>query len=270
MDHRSAGRRDLVLLATTVVGLTRLVDGPLLWLAAGLVLVGVVLGALQVLGEGEPRGVPIESLLLPATAAAAGVFGLRLVPLGPAVLVGVAIVALLIDRSTALEQRLVGLSSPPSVEDRTRVVGLAIGVAFLAFAGVAATVPGGLASDGSVLGPPGGPLVGSDLALLAGADAAFAFLLGYRVSALRLSTVRDAAWSALTYAIVVAIGAGAFRALAVPRLLGPALLTLVFFLWDALHSAGPARRRDPRWLWEIGLLVALGVLVVALNVRLAG
>ena len=58
--------------------------------------------------------------------------------------------------------------------------------------------------------------------------------------------------------------------MAVPRLLGPALLTLVFFLWDALHGTAPARRRDPRWLWEIGLLLVLGVLVAALNVRLTG
>jgi hypothetical protein len=268
MDHRSDGRRDLVLLATAVVGLTRLADGPLLWLAAGLVLVGVLVGALGVLGEGEPRGVPIESLLLPATAALAGVFGLRLLPVGPVVLAGLAVVAVLIDRSVALEQRLEALPTPPSTEDRTRVVGLAVGIAFLAFAGIAATVPGGLVTGGTVLGPPGGALVGSDLALLAGADAAVAFLLGYRVAALRVTTVRDAAWSALTYAIVVAIGAGAVRALAVPRLLGPALLTLVFFLWDALHGTAPTRRRDPRWLWEIGLLVALAIVVVALNTRL--
>jgi hypothetical protein len=268
MDHRSAGRRDLVLLVTTVVGLTRLAEGPLLWLAAGMVLVGVLLGALQVLGEGEPRGVPIESLLLPATAAVAGVFGLRLVPLGPLVLLGLAVIGVLLDRSIALEQRLEALASPPSVDDRTKVVGLATGIAFLGFAGVAATVPGGLVADSSVLGPPGGSLVGTDLALLAGADALLALLLGYRVSALRATTVRDAAWSALTYAVVVAISAGAIRALAVPRLLGPALLTLVFFLWDAFHGAAPTRRRDPRWLWEVGLLIALGVLVIALNTRL--
>jgi hypothetical protein len=74
----------------------------------------------------------------------------------------------------------------------------------------------------------------------------------------------------LTYAIVVAVGAGAIRVLAVPRLLGPALLTLVFFLWDALHGTAPARRRDPRWLWEVGLLLILGILVIFLNSRLQG
>ena len=74
--------------------------------------------------------------------------------------------------------------------------------------------------------------------------------------------------SALSYAIVIAIAAGALRALALPLLLGPALLTLVLFLWDAFHGTAPAGRRDPRWLWEIALLLALGVLVVALNVRL--
>jgi hypothetical protein len=105
---------------------------------------------------------------------------------------------------------------------------------------------------------------------VAAADAFVAFLLGYRLAALRVTIVRDAAWAAVTYAIVVAIGAGAIRALAVPRLLGPAVLTLLLFLWDALHGTAPTRSRDPRWLWEMGLLVALGILVVALNTRLVG
>ena len=58
--------------------------------------------------------------------------------------------------------------------------------------------------------------------------------------------------------------------MAVPRLLGPALLTLVFFLSGRPSWDGSGRRRDPRWLWEIGLLLVLGVLVAALNVRLTG
>ena len=49
---------------------------------------------------------------------------------------------------------------------------------------------------------------------------------------------------------------------------GPAALTLVFYLWDALHATAPARRRDPRFLWETILLAALAVVVVAWNLRL--
>ncbi len=55
------------------------------------------------------------------------------------------------------------------------------------------------------------------------------------------------------------------RFIEVPRLLGPALLTLTFYLWDAFHGAAPSRRRDAGWIWQILLLAALGIAVVALN-----
>ena len=44
----------------------------------------------------------------------------------------------------------------------------------------------------------------------------------------------------------------------------------MFYLWDALHGSAPARRREPRFLWEALLLAALGVVVVLWNVRLRG
>ena len=84
----------------------------------------------------------------------------------------------------------------------------------------------------------------------------------------RYGTAKDAVRSALTYAIVVAVAAGVIQAIDLPRLVGPAALTLVFYLWDALHGTAPARRREPRFLWETILLVALAVVVVAWNVRL--
>ncbi|HLA93186.1 MAG TPA: hypothetical protein VJO36_06610, partial [Actinomycetota bacterium] len=85
---------------------------------------------------------------------------------------------------------------------------------------------------------------------------------------LRSSNVRDVAWFGLTSAIVVAIAAVALRAMEIPRLLGPALLVLVFFLWDAVHGTPPSKLRDPRRVWEIVLLVILGLLVVAWSARL--
>ena len=50
--------------------------------------------------------------------------------------------------------------------------------------------------------------------------------------------------------------------------LGPALLTLAFYLWDAVQAATPARRRDARWIWQIVLLAVLGLAVVAWNLLL--
>ena len=75
-------------------------------------------------------------------------------------------------------------------------------------------------------------------------------------------------WSALTYALAIAIGAAALRAMGIPRLIGPALLTLLFYLWDAFAGAAPSRRRDGRWLWQTGLLAVLGLAVIAWNLLL--
>ena len=70
-DDGPAARRDLAIAAVTGVGLSRLLDGDAVWLVAGLVLGAMLLGALQVLAEDDPAaetgGVPIESLILPAS-----------------------------------------------------------------------------------------------------------------------------------------------------------------------------------------------------------
>ena len=67
------------------------------------------------------------------------------------------------------------------------------------------------------------------------------------------------------YGIAIAIAAAALRFVQIPRLMGPALLTLTFYLWDAFHAASPTRRRDVRWLWQTILLAILGIVVIGLN-----
>ena len=89
-----------------------------------------------------------------------------------------------------------------------------------------------------------------------------AALLGYRAASLRVNNVRDALWSAATYAAAIAIGAAALRAMEIPRLIGPALLTLT--------GTAPSRRRDIRWIGRIVLLAGLGVIVAAWNLALRG
>jgi hypothetical protein len=54
----------------------------------------------------------------------------------------------------------------------------------------------------------------------------------------------------------------------IPRLIGPALLTLAFYLWDAFHGVTPARRRDLRWAWQTLALVAVGIVVILWNLLL--
>ncbi len=271
--HRSlalevpAARRDLALLVVVIVGLARLLDGPLNWLVAILLLAATLLGSLQVLGQLDvpetEHGVPIESLILPAIAAIGCLGAIGLVPVGALMVPALAATAFLVDRTLVLEERILLADQSLSAEDRSSVLVATLLVGFVAFVGVGALVPGGLAGGPGETVP---PLAGADLLLLAGADAVVAGLLGYRAAALRMTMLRDVLWSALTYAIAIAIGAAALRAMAIPRLIGPALLTLGFYLWDTLHGATPSRRRDPRWIWQTLLLLVLGVIVAGWNV----
>ena len=264
-----AGQRDLALVAVTVVGLSRLVEPPLVWLVAALLLGAVVLGALQVLADElapaeAESGVAIEALILPSVAAVACVGAIRLVPFGLWLVPALAVTWLLVRRALALEARINRATSGLTADDQTAVLVMILLVSFIGFSGVAAMVPGAL------IGPPDahGTLPETNLLVLAIGDGIIAGLLGYRAVALRLPRLSDALLSAGTYAAAIAIGAAALRAMEIPRLVGPALLTLAVYLWDALTGATPARRRELRWLWQIGLLAALGLVVTAWNLML--
>lgn len=260
-------RRELVLAAVTVVALSRFADGPGVWAVAGLLVGAILLGALHIVEEagGETGAARIESLITPAIAAFACVGVIRLVPVGLGLVPALAGVALILDRTIRTEARLATRHRGPNESERARVLVEAIVVSFLAFLGAAALVPGGLPEPGGPVAP---PLSEGALLALAGADAVVAGLLGYRAAALRVSTLPAAVWSAATYAAAIAIAAAALRAADLPRLVGPAMLTLVFFLWDAFHGAEPARRRDPRWIWQTVILAALGLVVVVWNLGL--
>lgn len=274
-DPLAAARRDLVLVAVSVVGLAAFLDGPASWLVALLLLGGVLVASLQVLGgieaPGLDDGVPIEALILPAVAAIGCLGAIRLVPVGLFLVPALAAAALLVDRALVLEARILRAEQGLGPADRSAVLVATLLIGFVAFVGAAALVPGGLAGSGSTAGGGGagaGALPASDLLVLAVADAIVAGLLGYRAAALRVTSLRDALWSAGTYAVAIAIGAAALRAMSIPRLIGPALLVLAFYLWDAVHGAPPSRRRDPRWIWQTAVLVGLGIVVAAWNSRI--
>jgi hypothetical protein len=269
----TARRRDLEIVATTLVGMAAVLSGPLVWVAAGLLLAAMLVGTLQVLAAddeyrlGGDAGVPVESLILPAVAAIGCLGAIRLVPIGLAIVPALAATALLIDRTLLLETRLAASEQAPTADDRSLALVTTLVVALVAFVGVAAVVPGGIAG----LEPAGAPVAAfplGNLLVLGLADAFIAALLGYRAAALRAINLAEALWSALTYGVAIAIGAAAIRAMGIPRLVGPALLMFVFYLWDVLHGATPARRRDPRWIWQTALLAGLGALVALWNLRL--
>ncbi len=267
-------RRDLAFAAVTVVGLSRLIEPPTVWLVAILLLGAMLLGALQVLGDesahgGSGLGTPVESLILPAVAAVACVGVIRLVPFGLWLAPALALTWLVVARTLALEARLAADDEEIDDDARTNVLVTTLIVGFLAFVGIGASVLGGLVQPGTG-GAAGGPLPESDLIVLAAGDAVVAFLLGYRAAALRLVSAREVVFAAATYAAAIAIGAAAVRAMEIPRLLGPALLTLAFYLWDAVNASTPARRRDARWIWQTVLLGVLGAAVIAWNLLLRG
>lgn len=261
-----AARRDLALLVVAIVGLARLLDGPLAWVVAGLLLAATMLASLEILGRldgpGTEGGVPIESLILPSVAAIGCLGAIDLVPVGILLVPALAATAFLVDRALILEERILVSERGLTPEDRSAVLVATLLIGFVAFVGAGTQAPGGLVGGA---GSPTVPLSGADLAVIALADAVVAGLLGYRAAALRVVTFRDALWSAATYGLAIAIGAAALRAMAIPRLIGPALLTLAFYLWDAFHGTAPSRRRDPQWIWQTLVLALIGVLVVGWN-----
>lgn len=269
MDPRHAQRRELLILAIAVIGLSRLLDGPLIWLVAGVAATAVAFGTAAFLSDGDLRDAPLDGVILPAVAAAAALGAIRLVPLGVALVPALAAAWLLLDRVLVFESRLAPRATDSTADDRSIAVGYSILIAFLAFAGIAAFVQGGLVepalAPGTLLMP---PIPEQLIVLIAAGDALVAALLGFRVSVLRERSFRDALWSAATYAAVVAIAAAGVRAVALPRLLAPALLVLVFFVWDGVHGGPPAKRRDPRWIWQTVLLTALGIAAIAWNLAL--
>ena len=268
-------RRDLEIVATTVVGMAAVLSGPLVWVAGALLLAAMLFGTLQVIAATEDdrlpggAGIAVESLILPAVAAIGCLGAIRLVPLGLAVVPALAATAFLIDRALAVETKLAASVQAPTEDDRSLTLVTMLIVALVAFVGIAAVVPGGIAGLERA-GAPVNPLPLGNLLLLGLADAFIAGLLGYRAAALRATSLREALWSALTYGVAIAIGAAAIRAMGIPRLIGPALLMFLFYLWDVLHGASPARRRDPRWIWQTALLAALGAAVAFWNLRLVG
>lgn len=266
------GARDLAIAVAVVVGLARFAPDAFVWPIAVALLAGAFFGALQVVAEADPAsgsaGVAVESLILPAGAALAALGAMRLVPVGVVLLPALLLAGGLVGIVMVTELRLARASGPPSSNDRTAVLLQVLLVGFLGFAGVATLVPGGLPNPTE----PGTPSAPDAIAVIGQAlgDAVIGFLLGYRTAALRTSSLRDVAWFGVTAAVVVAIAAVALRSIEIPKILGPALLVLVFFLWDAIHSGGPVRRRDPWRIWETALLAVLAVVVIGWSIGIRG
>jgi hypothetical protein len=269
-----SGARDLAIAVGVIVGLSRFAPDAYAWPIAIVLLAGVILASLQVVGEADPaaqsKGVAVESLLLPGAAAIAVLGAIRMVPLGIVLVPAIVIAGGVVGLALVTELRLARASGPPSSPDRTAALIEVLVIGFLGFAGIATLVPGGLPVPGS--GGVAGSVGSNALEVIAqaGGDGVLAFLLAYRVAALGSSNLRDVAWFGFTGAAVVAIAAVALRSIEIPRVLGPALLVLVFFLWDAIHSGGSVRRRDRRRVWETAALAVLAIVVIGWTAGIRG
>ena len=255
MDPRRLARRELTILAVVVLALTRVTDGPALVAVTGLFLAVLVMGALVIFAEGEPAGVPIESLMPVAAAGIAAVAIVRVVPVGALLLPAIGAAALLIHVVVGVEARITSQARTPDERDRRSVLWASLATCFVAFIGLpTAVVDVGLSAAWAAWAA----------WALSIAEGTVAALLGYRLAALRRPDLRSAAFSALTYGAIIGLAGAALRVLALPRLVEPALLVLVFYLWDAVHATKPARRRGVRWMLELAVLAVLGVAVVFL------
>ena len=108
-----------------VVGLSRLLEPPAVWLVAIFLLGAMLLGTLQVLADEAPPaeaaiGVPVESLILPAVAAVACLGAIRLVPFGLWLAPALLVTWLLVGRTLALEARIDRPAEGLTADDRPR------------------------------------------------------------------------------------------------------------------------------------------------------
>jgi hypothetical protein len=268
-------RRETRLLAVLTMGLVAVASLPLLapsatldwraqWLVGLLVAAGTAFGAFQIFGEEEPRGVPIDSLITPglvALAIYAAVPAAVWLGVHPVLALPAAVAVGLVLVRTALDAELpfVRLGGVTAAGDRRTVEALLLGAAFLCFIGVAATVPGGWPLP--ELNHPGDPLTDSVIPMGV-ADAAIAFFVGYRLTALS-GPVNAVGWASGTYGVLLGVAAVLFRWLAIPGLMGPALLAVVLYLRSIVRLRFAPPDRSARWQLEA---VVLSLVIVAVIV----
>jgi hypothetical protein len=267
--HDRRGR--LINLTVLVVALSApvgLLDGPAWWLGVAALMAATAI-AVRASAERSWHGLPLAPAALPMLAAFTTAGLVHLAGDGVLWALGLACGGGLVAATLLAEQRLAGPADDRRARLERQVVPLAIVLAFGAFLAAAGAVAGGLAGTrGEAVDVTEGALTASGLVLLALADAAIAAALGYRLAALRTTSLPEALRIAGTYAVVSGVAAALLRVLELPRLFGPAVLAGVFYLWSAYRDASAAQRRTSTWLFEYGLLAAALVLVVGWNLLL--
>lgn len=152
--------------------------------------------------------------------------------------------------------------SEPEVPPHPRSLAIrstALALAFLGFVAVGGFVAG-------ALGDAGQKLQGREMAELVAVNAVVAGLVGYRISALVASSARDRMiriLAVLEYAVPVAAASWALRALTMPRLFAPALLTLLVYVITVLRESSEPVLMNIRLLRELAALTLVAVIAIA-------
>jgi hypothetical protein len=154
------------------------------------------------------------------------------------------------------------IESGPELPAHPRPVAVratSLGLAFVAFAAIGGLVPGGMAGAG---GPLSGPAFAATVAL----DVLVGGLVGYRIASISGTSRFDRIVRVLAvgqYAVPVGIAGALLRALALPRLFGPALLTLVAYVVTLVRESPEPVLYNRRLLQEAAVLGLAGALAVA-------
>lgn len=279
MHQERNGARELGLVIATLAVCIHFIDGVPLWVATVLTVAAMISGVSHLLGDSRPWRTPPDRLVLPALAAFSVVGIAHLfapVPWLAFVFVGtwllVAWVVELETRDISAQPGRATASGPvpgeavarseagssDSLDSHARPFAVrvgALGIGFLAFAAVGGFVPGGLAGDGKTL-------TASGLVATIGLDVLIGGLAGYRIAALLPHSRREGLVAFYQYAVASGHVGGFLRVLALPRLFGPALLTLLLYLVTGFRESPTPMRQSRRLIEESGLLVLAGVAAV--------
>ncbi len=299
MQQRN-GARELALIVATLGVLVHFVDSAPAAAATALLAVAAAMGTGALLGEARPWRMPLISLVLPALAAFSVAGIARLVDPVPwlalvfvfgwatvAWVVGLEVAPRAVDfgdssaaasgaRATTPAVRLrprrraefdlpkivaEPLETGPELAPHPRPLAMratSLGVAFVAFVAIGGMVPGGFAGEG-------GPLGGQALAAIVTLDVLVGGLVGYRIASIESTSRFDRIVRVLAfaqYAIPIGIAGASLRMLALPRLFGPALLTLVAYVVTGLRDSPEPVVYNRRLLQETALLGLAGALAV--------
>jgi hypothetical protein len=294
--QQRAGAREIGLIVATLGVLVHFVEPAQAAVIAVLMVAAAVIGTASLLGEHRPWRIPLIPSVLPAVAAFATAGAARLVE--PVPWLGFVFALSWIATAWAVWLELLpaepGPDAPPDAAlrpvagppirmrparrdefDLPRIVAepldlgpegpahprpvairsATLGLSFAAFAAIGGLVPGGMA-DGS------GEVGTKALALTVAFDLAIAGALGYRIAAITRTSRFDRIVRVLAffqYAIPIGVFGAVLRLVGLPRLFGPALLTLLLYVITVLRDSADPVLENRRLVQELLILGTVGV-----------